>query len=72
MRMNLNNDFSNDEYKLFEEKCNFNKHNGEYEVYKLLKEGASLVQIARETNLSERTVSRRVLSIKLKIIKVIK
>lgn len=71
-RMNINCDFSAEEYKIFEEKCNFNKHNGEFEVYKLLKEGASIVKIAQETALSEPTVSRRIRNIKMKILKVIK
>ena len=71
-RMNINCDFSPAEYEMFESKCNFNKHNGEYDVYKLLKEGASIVYIANKTSLSEATVSRRIRSIKFKILKVIK
>lgn len=71
-RMNFNTDFSADEYKMFEEKCNFNKFNGEVEVYKLLRDGASIVEIARITGLSDRTVSRRIASIKFKILRIIK
>lgn len=71
-RMSLQYDFSYDEYKLFEEKCNFNKYNGELEVYKLLKDGASIVKIADSLGLSESTVSRRIRDIKFKILKVIK
>ena len=71
-RMNINCDFSNEEYSMFDRVCNFNKYNGEYEVYKLLKSGASIVHIARVTSLSEATVSRRIRSIKLKILRAIK
>lgn len=71
-RMNIQCDFSHEEYQMFEDKCNFNKFNGEYEVYKLLKQGASIVKIADMLNMSEPTVSRRIKSIKFKILKVIK
>lgn len=71
-RLNINCDFSDSEYSIFEEKCNFNKYNGEYEVYKLLKSGASIVQISSKLSMSERTVSRRISSIKFKILKCIK
>ena len=71
-RLNLNCDFSNEEYERFEKECNFNKFNGEYDVYKLLKDGASIAQISMKLSITERTVSRRILSIKLKILKVIK
>lgn len=71
-RINFNTDFSVDEYKMFEKKCNFNKFNGEMEVYKLLKDGASIVEISRLTGLSDRTVSRRIASIKFKILRFIK
>ncbi len=71
-RMSINMDFSNEEYLLFEQKCNFNKHNGELEVYKMLKDGASIVKISTTLGLSEATVSRRIKSIKIKILRVIK
>lgn len=71
-RMNIQCDFSHEEYQMFEDKCNFNKFNGEYEVYKLLKQGASIVKIADMLNMSEPTVSRRIKSIKFKILRVIK
>lgn len=72
MRMSINMDFSNEEYLLFEQKCNFNKYNGELEVYKMLKDGASIVKISTTLGLSEATVSRRIRSIKIKILRVIK
>lgn len=65
-------DFSSEEYLLFEQKCNFNKYNGELEVYKMLKDGASIVKISTTLGLSEATVSRRIRSIKIKILRVIK
>lgn len=71
-RMSINMDFSNEEYLLFEQKCNFNKYNGELEVYKMLKDGASIVKISTTLGLSEATVSRRIKSIKIKILRVIK
>lgn len=71
-RVNINRDFNSDEYAMIEQKCNFNKFNGEYEVYKMLKDGASIVEISMKLGLSERTVSRRCLSIRLKIIRAIK
>lgn len=71
-RMSINMDFSNEEYLLFEQKCNFNKYNGELEVYKMLKDGASIVKISTTLGLSEATVSRRIRSIKIKILRVIK
>ena len=71
-RINFNTDFNNNEYNMFEEKCNFNRFNGEYEVYKLLRQGASIVEISRLTGLSDSTVSRRIRSIKFKILRVIK
>lgn len=70
--MSINMDFSNEEYLLFEQKCNFNKYNGELEVYKMLKDGASIVKISTTLGLSEATVSRRIRSIKIKILRVIK
>lgn len=72
MRMSINMDFSSEEYLLFEQKCNFNKYNGELEVYKMLKDGASIVKISTTLGLSEATVSRRIKSIKIKILRVIK
>lgn len=72
MRMSINMDFSNEEYLLFEQKCNFNKYNGELEVYKMLKDGASIVKISTTLGLSEATVSRRIKSIKIKILRVIR
>lgn len=71
-RMSINADFSSEEYSLFEQKCNFNKYNGELEVYKMLKDGASIVKIATTLGLSEATVSRRIRSIKIKILRVIR
>lgn len=71
-RMSINMDFSNEEYLLFEQKCNFNKYNGELEVYKMLKDGASIVKISTTLGLSEATVSRRIKSIKIKILRVIR
>lgn len=71
-RMSINADFSSEEYSLFEQKCNFNKYNGEIEVYKMLKDGASIVKIATTLGLSEATVSRRIRSIKIKILRVIR
>ena len=70
--MSINADFSSEEYSLFEQKCNFNKYNGELEVYKMLKDGASIVKIATTLGLSEATVSRRIRSIKIKILRVIR
>lgn len=70
--MSINADFSSEEYSLFEQKCNFNKYNGELEVYKMLKDGASIVKIATTLGLSEDTVSRRIRSIKIKILRVIR
>lgn len=59
--------FTPDEYEIIECRCNFNKFNGEYETYYMLKDGASITQISQKLNISERTVNRRIKSIRLKI-----
>lgn len=70
--MNVSLDFSAKDYERFEKNCNFNKANGEYDVYLLLKEGYSEIYISHKLHMSERTVSRRVFTIKLKILREIR
>lgn len=62
-------DFTKDEYEFLVDKCMFNE-----ELAKILKlriKGYSITQISMKLNLSERTVDRRIRTIKNKIKKVL-
>lgn len=63
-------DFSYNDFVKLIERCPFSDE--EIEVFTLRRKGKSVIQIAFETNLSDRTVSRRLKSIKDKIDKELK
>ena len=61
----MNFDFSKSEYNFFIENCNF--INQEKEVFTLSRQGFSILEISLKLNISTATVSRRIYSIKKKI-----
>lgn len=63
-------DFTTKELEFYKKECNFNEENGELEVLELRNKGKSIVSIAIELNMDQRTVNRRIKNIKNKISKV--
>ena len=64
-------DFTKQELEYLIENCNFNEENGELDVLLLRNKGKSIISMSMELNLSEKTIKRRISSIKNKVRKVI-
>lgn len=60
-------DFSKNEYEYFIENCNFNER--QKKILDRRRKGMSIVEIALDLFISERTVNREIKKIKLKILK---
>lgn len=65
----LKGEFTGPECDYLRQSCNFTRE--ELEVFNLRVAGCSLVEIALELSMSERTVDRRIAGIKRKIVRVI-